>query len=71
MLKSYWKFTCNLTKLSFKSELEPGYTVTYPNRFYITSKGWAGLYLVNVVLFGYKLWFGFMKDYFWEWEARR
>lgn len=66
MFRKSWNFTCNLTKLSFKNgEVEPGYHITYPNRIYLTLKGWAGLYLVNIVLFGYKLWFGFIRNYSW------
>ena len=53
-----WYFTFNLNRLHKEEGL------TYSNRIWLTTRGWAGLYLVNIVLFGYKLWFGFTKDYF-------
>lgn len=65
MMRKRWRFTGNLTRLHATEEL------TYPNRVYITNKGWAGLYLFNIVLFGYKLWFGFFRDMEWVWPARK
>ncbi len=70
MIKTAWRFTGNLTKLPTTTGIDGG-SITFRNRFGFTFKGWAGLYLFNIVLFGYKLWFGFTKDFFWNASWRK
>ena len=63
MIQHRWKFTFNLTRLCAIDDSE--YSVAYRNRLYLTIKGWAGLYLINIILFNRKLWFGFIREGRW------
>jgi len=58
IIKRKWKPVGSLVKVSF-----PELGIVPRNRVYLTISKTAGLLLVNIILSGYKLWFGISRDF--------
>ena len=54
------KFVGSITKVSL-----PEFGVVHRNRIWLTYSPHAGLYLINIMILGYKFWFGFTNDFIW------